>query len=132
MTPAAGLSSMQNVGDPILALRRRRLRGTSLAEELLNDTNARLHAASAKARCRRRIGDDLSMVLTLVMAPMRMPPPSCRIPTRPGTFLRFTTVSGRNRPVFMSTTRSVPPARTRPPPPASVNRRIASLRDAGS
>src|SRR5262245_10790318 len=76
--------------------------------------------------------ESISMSRIVVNAPIVMlPSVFSRIPERPGTLLRSTTYVGISPFSLMAITRSVPPARKRPPAPLSLNRRLASRKVVG-
>ncbi len=78
------------------------------------------------------ISGEVSIVYMLVSAPMAMLPSLfSRIPVSPGTFFKSTMYFGSSPFSFMAITRSVPPARKRPPGPLSLSNRLASARVVG-
>ena len=70
------------------------------------------------------------MALTRARAPIRVPPSTGSIRSRPSMRLRLTTSGGRARPSFMSMSRSVPPASRRAAPPAD-GQQVHGLLDGG-
>ena len=75
---------------------------------------------------------EVSMAYMVVSAPMVMlPSPFSRIPRKSGNSFKSTMYFGSSPFSFIAMTRSVPPARKRPPGPLSLSSRLASARVVG-